>query len=281
MAQTRKMVPGSDVSMKHKKERLDVLLLKKGFFKSREKARAEIMAGNIYIAQKIVDKPGTLINEDSLIEIKEKFLPYVSRGGLKLEKALNEFNIKPEYKVALDAGASTGGFTDCLLKNGAKKVFAVDVGYGQLDYGLRQDERVVVMERKNVRFMKFEDIGEQVDIITADLSFISLTKVFDFFSQILKKDGDLIALIKPQFEVGRDEVGKKGVVRDTSLHIKAINTVIDGAKAFDFYGHGLTFSPIKGPKGNVEFLIWFKMNMQTGSNIDAEKIVELAHQGLL
>ncbi len=266
--------------MKHKKERLDLLLLKKGFFKSREKARAEIMAGKIYVNQQIVDKPGTLINEDCLIDIKEKFLPYVSRGGLKLEKALNEFNIKVEFKIALDAGASTGGFTDCLLKNGAKKVFAVDVGYGQLDYGLRQDERVVVMERKNVRIMKLEDIGEQVDIITADLSFISLTKVFNSFSQILKKDGDLIALIKPQFEVGRDEVGKKGVVRDTSLHIKAINTVIDGAKTFDFYVHGLTFSPIKGPKGNIEFLIWLKMNMQTVSNIDVKKVVELAHEEL-
>jgi 23S rRNA (cytidine1920-2'-O)/16S rRNA (cytidine1409-2'-O)-methyltransferase len=267
--------------MDSKKERLDKLLVKKGLFESREKAKAEIMAGRIYINNQIVDKPGTLINEESPIDIKEKSMPYVSRGGIKLEKALKDFDIKTYNKVALDAGASTGGFTDCLLKNGVKKVYAIDVGYGQLDYRLRNDKRVVVMERKNVRYLKLEDIGEKVDIVTADLSFISLSKVFEVFSLILKTDGDLIALIKPQFEVGRSEVGKKGVVRDMYLHIKAINEVISSAQSFNLRLNGLTYSPIKGPKGNIEFLVWLKNNVQTRWIVNVSEIVELAHRELM
>ncbi|MGB9839970.1 TlyA family RNA methyltransferase [Thermovenabulum sp.] len=258
------------------KERLDLLLLKKGFFDSRERAKAEIMAGNVFVNGKKVDKAGTFVKEDAEIFIKERSIPYVSRGGLKLKKALDYFNIKVEGKIAIDAGASTGGFTDCLLKEGAKKVYAVDVGYGQLDYTLRNDDRVVNIERKNVRYLTFEDIGELVDIITADLSFISLKLVFEPFKKLLKEEGDLITLIKPQFEVGKNEVGKHGVVRDMRLHEKAIRNVLLEGEKIGFYCHGLTFSPIQGPEGNIEFLAWYKTYKLSGL-IDIENVVKEAH----
>lgn len=261
-----------------RKERLDLVLMQRGFFESRERAKAEIMAGNIFVDNRLVDKAGTQIAMDSPITIKKKAIPYVSRGGLKLEKALKVFDVKLKDKVAIDAGASTGGFTDCLLKNGVNKVFAVDVGYGQLDYKLRKDERVVVMERKNVRYLKKEDIGEHVDIITADLAFISLDKVFSPFYFLLKTDGDIIALIKPQFEVGRKEVGKKGVVRDKKLHIKAIKDVFESAKKNGLFAWDLTYSPITGPKGNIEFLAWFKKQARENHDINIEKIVEKVHE---
>jgi len=259
------------------KERLDVLLLKKGLFNSRERAKAEIMAGNVYVNGKKVDKAGTFVPEDAEIFIKEKAIPYVSRGGLKLKKALDFFNIDVKDKVALDAGASTGGFTDCLLKEGAKKVYAVDVGFGQLDYSLRTDNRVINIERKNVRYLTFEDIGELVDIITADLSFISLKLIFEPLRKLIKEDGDLITLIKPQFEVGKNEVGKHGVVRDKILHERAIREVLLDGEKKGFYCHGLTFSPIQGPEGNIEFLAWYKTAKFTGF-IDIEGVVREAHE---
>lgn len=263
------------------KERLDVLLVQRGFFPSREKAKAEIMAGNIYIKGKMIDKPGTMVNIDTDIEVKRKAVPYVSRGGLKLEKALAVFNILPKDKVIIDAGASTGGFTDCLLKNGARKVFAIDVGYGQLDYNLRNDPRVVVMEKTNVRYLKFEDIGQEVDIITADLSFISLSMVFEPFFNLLKSDGDLLALIKPQFEVEKKDVGKNGVVKRPELHEKTLKKVIKSANQNNFFEWGLDFSPITGPKGNIEFLGWFKKYPRQDGIINIEKVVENAHLQLL
>ncbi|ADL08061.1 TlyA family RNA methyltransferase [Thermosediminibacter oceani] len=258
------------------KERLDVLLVQRGLFSSRERAKSEIMMGNVFVNNKKIDKPGTMVDINSDIIVKERSLPYVSRGGLKLKKALTAFSIDVRGKVALDAGASTGGFTDCLLKEGATKVYAVDVGYGQLDYSLRNDPRVVNIERKNIRYIRFEDIGELVDIITADLSFISLSKVFEPLYSILKEDGDLITLIKPQFEVGKSEV-KNGVVRDRKLHEKAISEVIASAEVAGFFCRGVTFSPIKGPKGNIEFLAWFKKYRDIDSKIDIKKIVEEAH----
>lgn len=267
--------------MSNTKERLDVLLVQKGYFPSRERAKAEIMAGNIYVDDRMLDKPGTSVNIDSKIEIKGKTIPYVSRGGLKLEKALSAFNIVPKGRVAIDAGASTGGFTDCLLKNGARKVFAVDVGYGQLDYSLRNDPRVVVLERTNARYLSFEDIGEEVDIITADLSFISLSLVLEPFNKLLKSDGNLVVLIKPQFEVEKQEVGKNGVVKSRELHVKAIKKVFGSANQNNFFEWGLDFSPITGPKGNIEFLGWFKKYPRQDGIINIEKVVDNAHSQLL
>ncbi|NLZ53930.1 MAG: TlyA family RNA methyltransferase [Thermoanaerobacteraceae bacterium] len=267
--------------MSHNKQRLDVLLVSKGIINSREKAKAEIMCGNVLVNDQIIDKPGTLVAVDSTITLKNKAIPYVSRGGLKLEKALNVFNIQVKDKIALDAGASTGGFTDCMLKRGAKGVYAVDVGYGQLAYSLREDARVKVLERKNVRYLSLEDIGEQVDIITADLSFISLSKVFKPFYSLLKEDGDLITLIKPQFEVGKKEVGKKGVVRDFDLHVRTIEKIINDAKGHNFHIYNLTFSPIKGPKGNIEYLSHFRKEPQTDFFIHIEDVVKKSHLELL
>lgn len=254
-------------------------MVQKGLFPSRERAKSEIMMGNVFVNNTKVDKPGTLVDINSEITIKEKSLPYVSRGGLKLKKALSVFPIVVKDKIALDAGASTGGFTDCLLKEGASKVYAVDVGYGQLDLSLRSNPRVINIERKNVRYLSFEDIGEFVDIITADLSFISLSKVFEPLFKLLKEDGDFVALIKPQFEVGKGEV-KNGIVRDRKLHEKAISQVIDSAKSIGLFCCGLTFSPIKGPKGNIEFLSWFRKIPNNYSEIDIVKVVEEAHRVL-
>lgn len=263
-----------------KKERLDIYLYNNGFFRSRHRAKGEIMAGNIFVNGMRIDKPGTLVNVDDIkIEIKGKTIPYVSRGGLKLEKALEVFNITTKNKTAIDAGASTGGFTDCLLQKGVKKVYAVDVGYGQFDYTLRTDKRVVLFERKNIRYLSFDDIKEHVDIITADLSFISLSKVFNVFYNLIKDDGCLITLIKPQFEVDRTEVGKNGVVKDSKLHVKAIETVFKSANEIGFFEQNLTFSPIKGPKGNIEFLAYFTKQCKQ-SPLNIKELVECAHKSL-
>jgi len=259
------------------KIRLDMLLVNKGIIESREKAKAEIMCGNVMVNNQIIDKPGTAVDVDSHIVLKNKAIPYVSRGGLKLEKALDLFDVQVKDKIALDAGASTGGFTDCMLQRGAKRIYAVDVGYGQLAYKLREDARVIVLERKNVRYLTLEDIGEKVDIITADLSFISLAKVFKPFYTLLKEDGDLITLIKPQFEVGRKDVGKKGVVRDYNLHIKAIEKVINDAKENNFHIYNITFSPIKGPKGNIEYLSHFRKSPLIGHSVKIEEVVKKSH----
>lgn len=263
--------------MAKEKQRLDLLLVNQGFFQTREQARRSIMAGLVYVDDKRIDKPGTSFNPQVSINIKGKIHPYVSRGGLKLAKALEVFEINVEGKVAIDVGASTGGFTDCLLQNRAKKVYAIDVGYGQLDWKLRSDPRVVVMERTNIRYVTQEDLPEQVQIATIDVSFISLTKFFENLLRLLADDGQVIALIKPQFEAGRELVGKKGVVRDFSVHLEVLNRL---AKELQDCGAGLLnldFSPIRGPEGNIEYLAYFGKNQPI---IDAssliKQVVELA-----
>lgn len=240
------------------KERLDVLLVKRGLAPSREKAKAIIMSGNVFVEGQREDKAGTTFPEEAAIEVKGHTLPYVSRGGLKLEKALKHFDVTVEGKVCTDVGSSTGGFTDCMLQNGAKKVFAIDVGRGQLDWKLRQDERVVCMEKTNIRNVTPEDIGEPIDFSSIDVSFISLTKVLLPIRNYLKEDGEIAALIKPQFEAGREKVGKKGVVREKSTHIEVIDKVISYAVSIGFSAKALEFSPIKGPEGNIEYLVHLK-----------------------
>lgn len=262
------------------KERIDVLIVNRGLLESREKARAVIMSGQVYIDEQKMDKPGTKVDIDSNIEIRET-LRYVSRGGLKLEKALNVFNIDLKEKICIDIGASTGGFTDCMLQNGAKKVFAVDVGYGQLAWVLRQDSRVVTMERTNIRYVKPEDIGELADFASIDVSFISLTKIFRAVKDLLKENAQLLCLIKPQFEAGREKVGKKGVVRDPQVHKEVLVNVLENADSTGFYLSQLDFSPIKGPEGNIEYLAYLKREK---SDIDIEnlanEIVEKSHREL-
>lgn len=238
------------------KKRLDVILVEKGFFESREKAKASIMAGVVYIDEQKVDKAGEMVSTEAKIEVRGNVCPYVSRGGLKLEKAINEFNIELKDKVCMDIGASTGGFTDCMLQNGAKKVFSVDVGYGQFAWKLRQDERVVCMERTNIRYVTKEDIGEELDFASIDVSFISLTKVLPVAFSLTKETGEVVALIKPQFEAGRGQVGKKGVVRDSNVHKEVIEKVISFSNSIGFSVKNLSFSPIKGPEGNIEFLVY-------------------------
>lgn len=237
------------------KERLDVLLVRRNFAASREKAKAIIMSGNVYVEGQKEDKPGTTFSEEAKIEVRGNTLPYVSRGGLKLEKAMKEFHVSVEGKVCTDVGSSTGGFTDCMLQNGAKKVFAIDVGRGQLDWKLRQDERVICMEKTNIRYVTPEDIGEPVAFSSIDVSFISLSKVLTPIRNYLTDQGEIVALIKPQFEAGREKVGKKGVVREKSTHIEVIRAVTDYASTNGFGVEELTFSPIKGPEGNIEYLV--------------------------
>ncbi len=267
--------------MSSKKERLDLFLVNNGLFLSRERARRAIMAGDVTVDGVAMLKPGTIVSADSCINVKEDSIPYVSRGGLKLEKALQYFNIEPYGKVAMDVGASTGGFTDCLLKNGASRVYAIDVGYGQLAWGLRQDPRVIVMERQNIRYIEKSDIGELVDLVTIDTSFISICKFLDKVISILKEEGEIAALIKPQFEAGRDEVGKGGVVREAKTHIKVLDNIVRFVQEMDLAVGGLTYSPITGPKGNIEFLIYLlKCKRAPFDPWDIEKItrvVEDAH----
>jgi len=265
------------------KERLDILLVNKGFFESREKARSSIMAGVIFVNGEKIDKPGTKVNEDSSVEIKGNTNPYVSRGGLKLEKAMKAFDIILDGKTAMDVGASTGGFTDCMLKNGAKKVYSVDVGYGQLAWTLRNDPRVVCMERTNIRFVKPEDIGEPVEFVSIDVSFISLKKVLLPVYAMLAEKGEVICLIKPQFEAGRDKVGKHGVVREPEVHREVIRSIIDFTKENGFTVKGLTFSPIRGPEGNIEYLIYLskESGAQVTGAIDVHETVNEAHSEAL
>lgn len=238
-----------------KKERLDALLMNRVLFESRAKAQAAIMAGQVLVNEQKIDKPGTPVPPDVTIRLLGNKLPYVSRGGLKLEKALQIFPISVQDKVVADIGASTGGFTDCALQNGAAKVYAIDVGYGQLAWKLRNDERVINMERTNVRYLEADSLPEQVDAATIDVAFISLDKILPAVHKILKEDGFVIALIKPQFEAGKENVGKKGVVRDARVHEQVINNVIAFAKEEGFGIAGLDFSPIKGPEGNIEYLL--------------------------
>lgn len=266
-----------------KKERLDILLVNKGYFPSREKAKASIMAGLILVNGIKEVKSGLQVDENSSIEIKE-VMKYVSRGGYKLEKAIEAFSINLENKITLDVGASTGGFTDCMLQNGAKKVYAIDVGYGQFAWKLRQDERVVCMEKTNIRYVTKEDIEELGDFASVDVSFISLTKVLGSLKNLLEDNGEIVCLIKPQFEAGRDKVGKKGVVRDPIIHKEVISNVIKYALKENLYLQGLSYSPIKGPEGNIEYLAYLNKIDIEGTEMNIELLikntVEEAHKQL-
>ena len=240
------------------KKRLDIMMVEQGLAPSREKAKAYIMAGEVYVNGQKEDKAGSMFAETAKLEVRGKTLPYVSRGGLKLEKAMKNFGVTLKDKVCMDVGASTGGFTDCMLQNGAVKVYSIDVGYGQLDWKLRQDERVVCMEKTNIRYVVPEDLGEPIDFSSIDVSFISLTKVLEPIRNYLKEDGEIVALIKPQFEAGREKVGKKGVVREKSTHHEVIEKVALYAQSIGFKILNIDFSPIKGPEGNIEYLIHLK-----------------------
>ena len=250
------------------KERLDVILVRQGFAPSREKAKALLMAGSVFVDQQREDKAGTLFDEDKIkIEVKGKQLPYVSRGGLKLERAIRQFQITLQDKVCMDIGASTGGFTDCMLQNGAGKVYAIDVGHGQLAWTLRNDGRVVCMEKTNFRYVTPEMIGVPVDFASVDVSFISLTKILIPARNLLRGEGQIVCLIKPQFEAGRDKVGKKGVVRDRKVHSEVVRRMADYADMVGFAVKGLTYSPIKGPEGNIEYLMWLEKRMRIPEEI--------------
>lgn len=264
------------------KERLDVLLVNRKMAESREKAKAVIMSGIVYVNGQKEDKAGSMFDIYAGIEIRGSALKYVSRGGLKLEKAMENFPIILENRVCMDVGASTGGFTDCMLMNGAVRVYAVDVGHGQLAWKLRQDERVIVMEKTNIRYVKPEDIGEPIDFSSIDVSFISLTKVLVPVRNILSAAGEAVCLIKPQFEAGRDKVGKKGVVRDTAVHREVISMVLEYAMSVGFDVEGLDYSPIKGPEGNIEYLAYLrKSTNESGvmhNGIDIGYVVSESHR---
>ena len=263
------------------KKRLDVLLTEQMYADSRSKAQAIIMAGQVYVNGQKADKPGISYEENVQIEVRGVTCPYVSRGGLKLEKALRDFGVKPEGYVCSDSGASTGGFTDCLLQQGAKKVFAIDVGYGQLDWKIRSDERVVVMERTNIRYVTPEDLGEPLDLSVIDVSFIGLEIVLPTIKTLLKPDcGQVLCLIKPQFEAGKENVGKKGVVREPKIHQMVLDNFVSLANGLGFTILGLTFSPVKGPEGNIEFLAHLTLADTAGIQPDTGAIVAQAHETL-
>lgn len=266
------------------KERLDVLLVKRNLAESREKAKAIIMSGNVFVEDQREDKAGTTFPEDVKIEVRGHVMPYVSRGGLKLEKAIKNFDVSVEGKVCTDVGSSTGGFTDCMLQNGAVQVFAIDVGRGQLDWKLRQDPRVVCMEKTNIRYVTRDQIADPIEFASIDVAFISLTKVLEPVKELLTPDGEIVALIKPQFEAGREQVGKKGVVRDKAVHLEVVEKILDYAAGIGFQILNLEFSPIKGPEGNIEYLVHLK-NHEEGTvcdhaQVDPKDIVEQAHQAL-
>ena len=271
---------------KVKKERLDVLLVVRGLASSREKAKAIIMSGIVYVDGNKEDKAGTTFPDTVDIQVKGNTLRYVSRGGLKLEKAMNEFGLKLNDYVCMDVGSSTGGFTDCMLQNGATKVYAVDVGHGQLDWKLRNDERVVCMEKTNIRYVTPEDIDDVLDFASIDVSFISLAKVLLPVKELLKEDGHIVCLIKPQFEAGREKVGKKGVVRDKKVHEEVIDMVKGYAESIELFPLKLDFSPVKGPEGNIEYLLYLTKSkneyeaLGDNSSINIHDVVEASHQTL-
>lgn len=265
------------------KTRLDVLLVERGLAESREKAKAIIMSGNVFVDGQREDKAGASFPETAVIEVKGSPLRYVSRGGLKLEKAMSHFDIDLTGKICMDVGSSTGGFTDCMLQNGAAKVYAVDVGSGQLAWKLRQDERVVCMEKTNIRYVTPEQIEDRADFSSIDVSFISLTKVLIPVYHLLKEEGEVVCLIKPQFEAGREKVGKKGVVRDAQVHLEVIEKVMDFAREAGYGLLHLEYSPIKGPEGNIEYLLHLKKSapgLLESPQAVARQIVEQAHQEL-
>ena len=262
------------------KKRLDVLLVDRGLAENRTKAQAVIMSGLVYVEGQKADKSGTSYEETVEIEVRSGGCPYVSRGGLKLEKALRDFGVDPTGFVCSDSGASTGGFTDCLLQQGASKVFAIDVGYGQLDWKIRSDPRVVVMERTNVRYVTPEDLGEPLDLSVIDVSFISLRIVLPVIKTFLKPTGQVLCLIKPQFEAGKEKVGKKGVVRDPAIHKEVLDDFVELTRETGFTILGLTFSPVKGPEGNIEFLAHLTLDDKTGIEPDTASVVADAHETL-
>lgn len=267
------------------KIRLDQYLVQHGLTQSRERAKALIMSGIVFVNEQRVDKAGEMIKEDAKVEVRGHDIGYVSRGGLKLEKAMQKFPITLSGKVCMDVGSSTGGFTDCMLQNGATKVYAIDVGHGQLAWKLRNDERVVCMEKTNIRYVVPEDIDELAAFSSIDVSFISLTKVLLPVKNLLTEDGQVVCLIKPQFEAGREKVGKKGVVRDRAVHEEVIRMVMDYASSIDFYPLALDFSPVKGPEGNIEYLLFLSKNKQDqeivdASSIDIKAVVTASHDTL-
>ena len=262
------------------KTRLDVLLTERGLLDSRQKAQATIMSGIVFVNGQRVDKVGTAVSNDALIEIRGTTLPYVSRGGLKLEKAMQIFPLTLTGKICADIGASTGGFTDCMLQNGAKKVYAVDVGYGQLDWKLRNDVRVVCMERTNARYLTHEEIPEELDFASVDVSFISLKLIFPALYGLLREGGEIACLIKPQFEAGREKVGKKGVVRDPAVHLEVLEHFLIHAKENHFTVLGITYSPIRGPEGNIEYLGFLRKSEEPDAAVDLQAIVEASHTAL-
>lgn len=265
------------------KIRLDVFLVNSGLAESRERAKALIMEGHVFIDNQKCDKAGMMVDDEKTkAEVRGGELGYVSRGGLKLEKAMRVFPITLEGKTAMDIGASTGGFTDCMLQNGAKKVYSVDVGYGQLAWKLRTDEHVVNMERTNIRYVTPEQIGEKIDFASIDVSFISLRLVLPVAKSLLADDGEIAALIKPQFEAGRGQVGKKGVVRDIKIHYEVVKTVLDFARSIGLCAAGLSYSPIKGPEGNIEYLAYFKIGADDGEITDEtiKAVVDGSHETL-
>ena len=262
------------------KIRLDQYLCQNGLVQSRERAKALIMSGIVFVDEQKVDKAGEMISPDAKVEVRGHDIGYVSRGGLKLEKAMQVFPMRPDGKVCMDIGASTGGFTDCMLQNGAVKVYAVDVGYGQLDWKIRSDPRVVVMERTNIRYVTPEQLGEPLDLSVVDVSFISLKLVLPVIKTLLKPTGQVLCLIKPQFEAGKEKVGKKGVVREKSTHKEVLDNFVALADELQFKILGLTFSPVKGPEGNIEFLGHLTLDNVAGIRPDTALVAELAHQTL-
>ena len=263
-----------------KKIRLDVLVTERGLCESRQKAQTTIMAGLVFVDGQRSDKPGTPVAEDSSVEVRGNALRYVSRGGLKLEKAMQTFPITLEGKVCADIGASTGGFTDCMLQNGAAKVYAVDVGYGQLDWKLRSDARVVCLERTNARYLSTEQIPETLDFASIDVSFISLKLIFPALYALLREGGEVACLIKPQFEAGREKVGKKGVVRDPDVHLEVLENFLTHAKDSGFTVLDITFSPIRGPEGNIEYLGYLESGDWVEKTFDLQGLVEQSHAAL-
>lgn len=264
------------------KKRIDVLLFEQGLAPSREKARVMIMSGIVYANNQKYDKPGDTVDEDAALEVRGQTLRYVSRGGLKLEKALALFPIDLNGAVCMDVGASTGGFTDCMLQNGAARVYSVDVGYGQLAWQLRQDERVVNLERTNARYLTREQVPEAIDFYSVDVSFISLKIILPAVRPLLKDGGRAVCLIKPQFEAGREKVGKKGVVRDRAVHAEVVETICSFAAENGYSVLGLTFSPVKGPEGNIEYLVFLEKSVQPvfAADCTAEAVVEASHAAL-
>lgn len=260
------------------KKRLDQLVFERGLTESRERAKTTIMAGQVFVNGQRSDKPGTPVPEDAKIEIHGETMPFVSRGGYKLDKALKVFPVDPAGSHCIDCGASTGGFTDVLLQHGASLVYAVDVGYGQLAWKLREDNRVVCMERTNVRYISGEQIPELLDIAVMDVSFISIKLILPALKGILKPDADIICLIKPQFEAGKDKVGKKGVVRDIGVHCEVVRDILDFCREHQLSCQGLDYSPIRGPEGNIEFLLWLKNSDNNALEPDVDAVVDAAHK---